>query len=100
MSAWTDEWDEAAQAEYVEAFEYYDAIGRDLSDAFVEEVDQVVDLILRSRQVGAPYLFSAQRKNLSRFPYAILYRLIEDREVVFIAALVRQHREPGYWRDR
>ena len=99
MSVWTDEWDEAAQAEYVEAFEHYEAIDNALADALAAEVDRVVDLIVRSRQVAAPYLFGTQRKNLNKFPYAIVYRLIEDREVVYIASFVHQHRKPGYWRD-
>lgn len=100
MSAWADEWDEVAQDEYIEAFAHYDAISHTLADEMAAEVDRVVDLILRSRQIAAPYFAGTQRKNLKQFPYAIVYRLIEDREVVYIAAFVHQHREPAYWLER
>jgi hypothetical protein len=40
-----------------------------------------------------------RRRNLDRFPYAIIYHPLPD-DVLEVVAVIHQMRKPGYWEER
>lgn len=56
--------------------------------------------VLSQQPLRSPEIEPGTRRLLfqDRFPYALIY--IIRRQRVIIVAVMHQHREPGYWRDR
>lgn len=65
---------------------------------FRRELDRVVDLICERPEAGSPYLSSTRRVLLRRFPFFVVYRVLDER--VQILAVAHARRRPGYWRAR
>jgi hypothetical protein len=76
-------------------FEEKDAgLGFDLTDAIQESINRIIKF---------PLLGSIERRNIRKclvrgFPFTILYEANPDH--IFIAAIMHQHRRPGYWTKR
>lgn len=68
------------------------------SAGFQQELDRAVDLICERPEAGSPYLTSTRRFLLRRFPFFVVYRLLDER--VEIVAVAHARRRPGYWRER
>lgn len=94
-----------AEAELLEAADWYDKRRSGLGDELLEEVDRWLDVILEAPAVwpqwpGAPHLEPQIRRCLlNRFHcYAIAYQLFPDR--VRIIAVPHASRRPFYWLER
>ena len=80
----------AARAEVIQAVRWYaDVAGEPIADAFEQELDAAVKLLMR---------FPRLKLRLNRFPYTLHYRA--DAESIWIVAVANQRRRPGYWGDR
>jgi hypothetical protein len=89
-----------ADAEMVEAAQYYDEQQPGLGSDFLDKVDSVVDQI-----AAAPVRFAFYRGSksvrsvrLERFPYRLLFVVEPGR--VSIVAVAHLHRHPDYWKHR
>ena len=85
--------DEAEAAE-----RWYRERNETASARFRRELDRAVDLISERPEAGSPYLTSTRRFLLRRFPFFVVYRLLDER--VEIVAVAHARRRPGYWRER
>jgi len=74
------------------------AVRHDLDQRFLAEIAVGKSRILERRHAWQPLSDRVRRYRLNRFPYGIIYAVVED-EVVVIA-IAHLHREPGYWRAR
>lgn len=97
---WKDDWSEQALAEYAEAALEYLQIDPKLADDLESRVDRAIELLLNTPESAAPYLEETRRKLLTRFPYALVYRLDYESKILRVIAFSHQSREPGYWSDR
>ena len=92
------EYHEAAEAEYLDAINYYSRIEPGLGASFVIEVEAAIE---RARQFPTAYgkiAANLRHVRTHRFRYAIIYEVLEDR--IFIWAVAHGSREPGYWEGR
>jgi len=55
-------------------------------------------LILAAPQRWPAYLHGTRRIVLKRFPFSVIYRLLEGQ--LQIVAVAHHKRRPGYWRTR
>jgi toxin ParE1/3/4 len=87
-----------AADEAVAARLWYFEINESLAEAFNVELDRAVERVATSPHRWAQHLHGTQAFLLHRFPYFIVYRLV-DKQIQVIAV---QHakRRPGYWRSR
>jgi plasmid stabilization system protein ParE len=88
----------AARLEANEAFDWY--LDRSLSAAerFQRELERAQIAIQASPEVWGEYLAGTRHFLLKRYPYAVVYRVSEDR--IEIVAIAHGRRKPGYWTDR
>jgi plasmid stabilization system protein ParE len=77
---------------------YYEGQREDLGDEFVEDFLLAVTEIEEAPTRWPEILPGVRRFRLSRFPYAIVYRVLSDR--VDVIAVAHQSRREGYWQDR
>jgi plasmid stabilization system protein ParE len=88
----------AAAADLEEAALWYEGQRPGLGGEFLEAAEEAV-----SRAMGAPEGYAVvyedrRRVLLVRFPYSLVYRLIDEQVVVI--AVVHAKRNPSVWRSR
>ncbi|HEU0014398.1 MAG TPA: type II toxin-antitoxin system RelE/ParE family toxin [Longimicrobium sp.] len=75
----------AALAEVDEATEYYREESPGLAERFLDFLDRAIDLIVAEPMIGYPVRGGCRRKNFTRFPYALIYRIMGDEEIEIVA---------------
>jgi hypothetical protein len=84
--------------EMLESARFYEARAEGLGGDFLAAVEETTRRIEQFPE-AAPIVKSGVRNRLVfGFPFTILYERQED--VIWIAAVMHQHRKPGYWKDR
>ncbi len=89
---------EIATTELDEAVTYYNSEHAGLGDDFILEFVRSLERIKAYPQAWQPFTQDTRRCQLRRFPYGIIYQLLETK--ILIIAISHMHREPGYWKDR
>ena len=87
-----------AQFELDESVEYYNSELAGLGDEFLIEVLHALERIKHFPQAWHPFTDITRRCQLHRFPYGIIYQIL-DTEILVIA-VSNLHRKPDYWKDR
>lgn len=87
-----------AEKEFNEAIDYYEDIEPGLGYDFALEVHSAI-----TRSVAFPKAWTVlegdiRRSLVGRFPHGVLYS--EEKNGIFIVAVMNLHREPGYWKKR
>jgi len=88
----------AAKHELIEAAEFYDLQYRGLGDAFLDEVNRFVSLLVENPRMGRRVRIDRRSVILRRFPYRLVYTL--DDIGIRIIAVAHQRQRPGYWGER
>ena len=89
----------AAREDMLAGQDYYDAERPGLGAEFLEELEAVM-----ARAARSPLRFAvvpgtkARRARASRFPYLVIFFVLED--CVRVIAVAHEHRRPNYWRGR
>ncbi len=89
---------EDADAEMVEAAQYYERRAFGLGLSFLDAVHDAVDKVLLEPEAYERVGDELRQKLVKRFPYSLLYAI--DGEQIRIVAVAHQKRRPGYWRSR
>ena len=87
-----------ALQEFEEAVEHYLELSSEAASRFVDEFEAAVSFICDNPKAPQRFEGDLRRWNLQRFPYALIYRIIDAR--VVIVAVMHMRREPGYWKTR
>lgn len=87
-----------ALREFEEAVEHYLEISPEVASRFVDEFEAAVDFVRQNPTVLARVDGDVRRRNLRRFPYALIYRPTDDS--VILIAVMHARREPAYWKTR
>ena len=87
-----------AEAEFDEAFDWYDAQGAGLGAAFAAEVQRVLDRVAANPFMHGTVLADIRKAVVRRFPYCVFYRPHSDR--VEVIAVFHTSRDPSVWQDR
>lgn len=91
-----------ALAELTDSAVWYESRQPGLSDRFLEEFEQQLDLI-RERPASFALLpeikkMEVRRALLPHFPYSLIFLDLEDE--IRVLAVAHQKRQPGYWLPR
>jgi plasmid stabilization system protein ParE len=87
-----------ASEEKLESARFYEARSEGLGSDFLAAVEETTRRIEQFPEAGLLDRASIRKRIVPGFPFTILYEVQADR--VFIAAVMHQHRRPGYWRRR
>ena len=87
-----------AQAEFDEAFDYYEGQQAGLGVDFVARVQQVFDRILANPQLHGVVFADIRKAVVTRFPYCVFYRAEAAR--VEVIAVFHSKRDPSIWQAR
>ena len=89
---------DVAQQELDEAINYFNDEVPDLGNDFLGEVLKALDRIGNHPHAWHPCSKRTRRCLLRRFPYGVIYQILEKE--ILVIAIACLHREPGYWQDR
>ncbi|MFO0808845.1 MAG: type II toxin-antitoxin system RelE/ParE family toxin [Gemmataceae bacterium] len=87
-----------AQAEFDEAFDWYDAQRAGLGAVFVAEVQKVFDRIAANPLIHQAVFADIRKGVVRRFPYCVFYRPHPNR--VEVIAVFHTSRDPAIWQGR
>ncbi|HET6427621.1 MAG TPA: type II toxin-antitoxin system RelE/ParE family toxin [Phycisphaerae bacterium] len=88
-----------AEQEFTRARQRYAGISEALGEGFAKEVRKVVAKIAGNPEAWPRHAQTPMRKcPVSRFPYLIYYRVLDD--CIWIVAIAHARRRPGYWSGR
>ena len=68
------------------------------SERFFAEIEEGLERIVQLPETWPFYLHGTRRFLLRRFPFSIVYRVMDD--TIGIYALAHAKRRPGYWKAR
>ena len=85
--------------EIKESFDWYQEQSLDLGREFTQELKEAIDSVSSLPSAWTKMGQTHRRFVLSRFPYSIIYKIIENR-VISVVAIMHNHRKPGYWHER
>jgi toxin ParE1/3/4 len=88
----------AATQELIDAADYYDLESPGLGAAFVDDFERAARDAAQYPEASPIALDPARKKQMVRFPYSVIYSLLEDD--VLVVAVAHHRRRPFYWRDR
>lgn len=89
---------EEAEAEFDEAFDYYQARGAGLGADFLARVQQVFDRISINPRMHGIVFADIRKAVVTRFPYCVFYRAHDTR--VEVIAVFHDKRDPTIWKGR
>jgi len=78
--------------------EFYESKTKNLGIEFLLELQEVTKSISESPLLGLCIKEDIHRRLLSRFPYALLYRI--DTDEIIILTVMHLRRNPDYWLNR
>ena len=84
-----------AHAEMIEQARYYENKSEGLGTDSLDAVEETARRIAQSSHGGPIERANIRKRLVSGFPFTVLYEVQPDR--VYIAAVMHQHRRPGYW---
>ncbi len=87
-----------AEVEFTEAIDYYEERERGLGYDFAVEVYSAIERTIAFPKTWPVIEEDIRRSLVRRFPYGILYS--EEKEGIYIVAVMHLHREPEYWKHR
>ena len=87
-----------AEEEMTEAALFYESRAEGLGAKFLDHVERAVAAVTENPEAYPPARGEIRKKRVSRFPFALLYRVEAD--AITILAVMHMHRRPGYWEQR
>ncbi|CEO89161.1 type II toxin-antitoxin system RelE/ParE family toxin [Syntrophaceticus schinkii] len=89
-----------AKDEFLEAIDYYKSCGTDLDLEFVNEIYSTIQRIIQFPTAWSRFSENTRRCLTRRFPFGIIYHLMEDKDEIVIIAVMQVNRKPDYWKKR
>ena len=87
-----------ARREFFRSANYYEDQVVGLGDIFIDEVENVLEVIEQYPSSGTKITSTERRFLVSRFPYGIVYTVEDD--LIMIFAIMSLKQKPGYWESR
>ncbi|MCC5646856.1 type II toxin-antitoxin system RelE/ParE family toxin [Nostoc sp. CHAB 5824] len=88
-----------AEQELVDVASYYEEQNQGLGLDYLTEVEGAVNLLMRYPAAGVVVRGFVRRLILPKFPYSLLYRVVDD-NLIRILAIAHHKRKPVYWIGR
>jgi toxin ParE1/3/4 len=87
-----------AEQELLDAVCYYEEQETGLGLEYLGEVEHAVNFLMRYPEAGSKVRVSIRRLTLPKFPYSLLYRVMDEQ--IRVLAVAHHKRKPQYWVDR
>ena len=89
-----------AKEEFLEAIEFYQSCSAGLGLEFANEIYSTIPRIIQFPTAWSKFSKNTRRCLTKRFPFGIIYQVLENKNELIIVAIMQLNREPGYWKKR
>ena len=89
-----------AKEEFLEAIEFYQSCSAGLGLEFANEIYSTIQRIIQFPTAWSKFSENTRRCLTKRFPFGIIYQVLENKNELIIVAIMQLNREPGYWKKR
>jgi len=96
INMYSIEIDVDAKVELIEIVEWYNQQKFELGFDFLDEIENIFTYFIENPNIYAKFANNFHRANCNRFPYSIIYTILEDDKVVFVVGIFHQHRSPKH----
>jgi toxin ParE1/3/4 len=79
-----------AAMEVIEAYDWYELQREGLGMEFLDEVERFYNNLLRNPQTHSYYEEPVRQGRMNRFPYTIVYEVIDDIIIVYSVFMIKQ----------
>ena len=87
-----------AYAEMLESARFFEEKSPGLGSDLIAAIQEAIRRIIKFPQLGAIEEANIRKCLVHGFPFTVLYEAGQGQ--IYIAAVMHQHRRPGYWRER
>jgi plasmid stabilization system protein ParE len=87
------EFKERVRQDLNDAFNWYEDQKAGLGEQFLVTMYEAFDHLAESPFLYAPYRIHYRRMVLRRFPYSVIYQVIEESQTVLVIAVLHQKRD-------
>ena len=87
-----------AEAEYLHAFEWYEARSPRAALRFEAQIEDVLARIAATPESFPRYNDAHRFGIVRRFPYSVVFQILSDH--VYVVAIAHSSRSTDYWQDR
>ena len=87
-----------AESDLEDAAIWYESQGEGLGLEFLEEIQNVSDLIADNPEMFPVVYKKIRRALIRRFPFGVFYRI--ERDVIIVLAVIHGSRDPSRWKTR
>ncbi|NJN56130.1 MAG: type II toxin-antitoxin system RelE/ParE family toxin [Leptolyngbyaceae cyanobacterium SL_5_9] len=88
-----------SEQELLDTASYYEEQSQGLGLEYLADIESAINLLVRYPATGMVVRGSIRRLILPKFPYSLLYRIV-DGDLIRILAVAHHKRKPQYWIDR
>ncbi len=89
-----------AKEEFLEAIDYYESRRIGLGWEFTNEIYSTIQRIIQFSSAWSKFSENTRRCLTKRFPFGIIYQVLENKDEIIIIAVMQVNRKPGYWKNR
>jgi len=89
-----------AKKEFLEAVDYYESCSEGLGLEFSNDIYATIQRIVNYPYAWSEFSERSRRCLAKRFPFGVIYQVLEDSNEIMIIAVMQLNRKPGYWKRR
>jgi len=89
-----------AKEEFLEAIDYYESRSTGLGLEFANEIYSTIQRIIQLPTAWSKFSENTRRCLTKRFPFGVIYQVLEGKDEIIIIAVMQVNRKPGYWKKR
>ncbi len=87
-----------AEQEAQRAFQWYNERSASAARAFLADLDHAILRVTEAPARWPHYQGTTRRYIFQRFPFSLIYRIMDD--AIEVIAVAHHRRRPGYWSNR
>ncbi len=89
-----------AKKEFLDAVGYYESCSEGLGLEFSNDIYATIQRIVNYPYAWSAFSESSRRCLAKRFPFGVIYQVLENSNEIMVIAVMQLNRKPGYWKRR
>ena len=89
-----------AKIEFLDAIDYYESCSKGLGLEFSYDIKATIQRIISYPHAWSEFSKNTRRCLAKRFPFGVIYQVLEDKNEILVVAVMQLNRKPGYWKNR
>jgi len=89
-----------AKEEFLDAVDYYESCSEGLGLEFANDTYATIQRITNYPHAWSKFSENTRRCLTKRFPFGVIYQVLENKNEIVVIAVMQLNRKPGYWKKR